>query len=329
MRAIVLKEFGGPEVLVEKEVPKPEVQPGFVLVRVHASSVNPVDTKIRRGALAAIAPDAPTILGCDASGVVEAVGKGVTDFRPGDEVFGCVGGVKGCPGCLAEYVLADADLLAPKPKSLTFVQAATLPLVTITAWEGLMDRAQLRSGATVLVHGGAGGVGHVATQIAVAHGARVFATVSNEEKASIVRKFLAEPVFYRDRSVPEYVQEATGGTGFDFIFDTVGGENVGRCFEAAAVSGTVVSISTRTSCDLSPLHQKGLSLHVVFMLIPMLYRRGRKRHGEILRQMAALVDAGKVLPLIDPQSFTFSQAELAHRHLESGQAVGKVVLIGF
>ncbi len=329
MKAMILREFGGPEVLCETEIPRPGIRPGHLLVRVRASSVNPVDAKIRRGMLAAIAPDPPTVLGCDMAGVVEEVGEGVNDFAVGDEVYGCASGVKGCGGALAEWLVADAALVARKPQTLSFAEAAALPLVGITSWEGLFDRADLQTGRTALVHGGAGGVGHMAVQLAVSRGARVFATVSTSEKAALVRRCGAEPVFYREKSVQEYVDECTGGAGFDLVFDTVGGDNVAGSFAAAAVCGTVVSISTRTTADLSPLHAKGLSLHVVFMLIPMLFNLRRARHGEILRQIAALAEAGKLQPIIDPQQFSFREAAAAHAHLESGRAVGKIVLTGF
>lgn len=332
MPAIVLREFGGPEVLELREIPRPVPAAGQVLVRVEASSVNPVDTKIRSGMLAAIAPEAPSVLGCDVAGTVEECGPGVTGFVPGDEVYGCPGGVKGNPGALAQYMVCDTRLLAPKPSSLTFEEAAALPLVSITAWDGLIDRAQVRAGQRVLVHGGTGGVGHIAVQLCAAQGAEVWATVSSPEKADLARSMgAAHTINYREQSVDDYVQQVTNGSGFDVVFDSVGGENVARCFQAAAVSGTVVSISTRTSADLSPLHAKGLSLHVVFMLIPLLYNRGRERerHGAILRELNALIAAGKVSPLLDSRRFTFKEAAAAHARLAEGKATGKITLSGF
>jgi NADPH2:quinone reductase len=330
MKAMVVREFGGPEVFEQREIPRPSPKTGQVLVRVKASSVNPVDTKIRSGMLAAIAPEAPTVLGCDMAGVVEECGAGVTAFFPGDEVYGCAGGVKGSPGALAEFMTADARLLAPKPAGLTFEEAASLPLVSITAWDGLLDRAKVRAGQRVLVHGGAGGVGHVALQLCVARGAEVWATVSSEEKAAIARALgAAGTINYREELVDDYVKRATGGAGFDVVFDSVGGDNVARCFHAAAVSGTVVSISTRTTTDLSPLHAKGLTLHVVFMLIPLLYNRGREHHGEILREVSALVAAGKLKPLLDARRFRFDEVAQAHALLQSGTATGKIALTGF
>jgi NADPH2:quinone reductase len=323
----MMSGFGGPEVLQEQEIALAEVPAGHLLVRVRASSVNPVDTKIRRGLLAAIAPESG-VLGCDLAGEV-VLAKDAPDFSVGDAVYACGTGVKGCGGALAEFAVVDAQLCALKPKNLSWEEAAALPLVSITAWEALVDRAKLLPGTPTLIHAGTGGVGHIAVQLAVHLGAQVWSTVSSAAKASIVKNYGAEPIFYRQQSVTDYVAACTGGIGFGCILDTVGGENVAQCFAAAASSGTVCSISTRCTADLSPLHAKGLSLHVVFMLLPMLNGRGRAHHGEILRSVAALVENARLKPLVDASRFTFSQAAQAHAHLESGSALGKVVLSGF
>lgn len=327
MKVQAIEQFGEPSVFKNMDLPRPKVVPGHVLIRAAASSVNPVDFKIRKGVAAKIAPAFPAILHGDVAGVIEEVGEGVSTFKPGDEVYACAGGVKGLGGALAEFMLADAALVALKPKSLTMVEAAALPLVAITAWDGLIDRAKVRAGQSVLVHAAAGGVGHIGIQLAKWAGAKVFATGSTDEKLAIARELGADvAINYRTQTVEEYMAEYTGGKGFDVVFDTVGGDNLAKSFQAAALNGTVVSTSTSSTYDLSPLHAKGLSLHVVFMLIPMLYGLGRAHHGEILSELAKLVDAGKVRPLIDPKSFSFSDVTEAHRYLESGQAIAKVTL---
>ena len=272
MKAQVIEQFGQPAVFATKEIPSPQSIPAnHVLIHVAATSVNPVDYKIRSGKAAAIAPDFPAILHGDVAGVVEAVGNGVTKFRKGDEVYGCAGGVKDSGGALTEYMIADADLLALKPQSLSLSDAAAVPLVGITAYTALIHRAQIRPGQRVLIHAATGGVGNMALQLAKSAGVEVFATVSNSVKAKIAEEGGAIPINYRQKTVEEYVAEYTDGKGFDVVFDTVGKDNLDRSFEAAALNGTVVSISTNSTHDLSPLHSKGLSLHVVFMLIPLLY----------------------------------------------------------
>lgn len=326
MKAQIIRAFGAPDVFELTTLPDPQPGRGEVLVRVQAASVNPVDYKVRRTG-PAFAPELPGVLGCDMAGEVVAVGDDVDGFAPGDRVYGCVGGVRGLPGTYAEMVAADARLLAHRPAGLLAREAAALPLVTITAWEALYDRAGLGSGQSVLIHGGAGGVGHVAVQLAKARGASVYATVSSEQKADIARRFGADDTIdYRHERVDVYTQRLTNGRGFDVVFDTSGGSDIAVSFAAARLNGQVVTIVSRYEADLSPMHVKGLTLHVVFMLIPLLHNVGRPRHGEILQQAAALVDEGSLRPLLDPGRFALADLPAAHRHAESGRAVGKVVV---
>jgi len=329
MRAMVASGFGGPDVFELKEIPRPVPGEGEVLIRVRASSVNPIDTKIRRGLLPHLAPD-PMVLGCDSAGEVVAMGPG-TGWQVGDRVMACSGGVVGYPGALAEYQVLQGSLCARCPDRLSWEACAALPLVGLTAEEAL-SRSGVRAGQRVLVHAGAGGVGQMAIQLARELGAEVWATVSTTEKAALARQLGADGViFYREQRVADYVREVTDGQGFEVIVDTVGGDNVAKCFEAVAVSGTVVSISTRTSADLSPLHAKGVSLHVVFMIIPLLYDQDepRRRQGQMLERISRLAASGRVAPLLDSRVFPFEQASAAHALLESGSALGKITLTGF
>ena len=301
--------------------------PGFkkVLVRIEASGVNPLDTKIRRGQAAHAQQPLPAVLGLDMAGTVEEVGPGVTRFSPGDEVYGMVGGVGGRQGTLAEYVVADEDLLARRPRSLPSREAAALPLITITAWEGMVDRANVGAGGRVLVHAGAGGVGHVAVQLAVAAGATVFATVSPDKK-HIVEQFGAIAIDYRAMTPAQYVAEHTGGEGFDIIYDTVGGSTIDVSFESVKrYTGRVVSCLGWTTHSLAPLSFRGASYSGVFTLAPLLTGLDERRHGEILEQAAELVDAGKLRPLVNEQRFSPSQIAAAYRNVETG-AIGKTVV---
>lgn len=324
MRAQILTANGGPEKFELRRIETPKPGPGQVLVRIHAASINQIDIKIREGL--PIGPTLPAILGADLAGIVEEVGEGVSQFRPGDAVYGCAGGVKGFGGTLADYIAADARLLAPMPRSADFHAAAALPLVAITAWEGLA-KGHLAQGEHVLIHGGTGGVGHVAIQLAKARGARIATTVDSDEAAALARSLGAdETINYRIETVAAYVARLTGGRGFDLVFDTVGGPNLVNSFEAAAPGGRIVTTNARVSLDLGPMHAKALTLSAVFMLLPMLTGEGRKAHGAILRDIAQLVDEGRLRPLIDPARFTLESAPDAHRHLASGQARGKVVV---
>ena len=326
MKAFVIDRFGEPNIFQARDLPKPKLLPNSVLIEVAATSVNPVDIKIRQGAVAKIAPDFPAVLHGDVAGIIEAVGSNVDRFKVGDEVYGCAGGVRGTGGALAEYMLADASLIAHKPKSLTMIEAAALPLVSITAWEGIIDRAKVQSGQKVLVYGGTGGVGHVGVQLAKWAGAEVYATVSSEAKAAIALSLGADATInYSDTSVEEFVARHTEGKGFDVVFDTVGNDNLQNAFKAAKLNGTVVSTVSMSEQDLTLLHAKGLTLHLVYMLIPMLSGINRAYHGEILRKVAKLVEEKQIRPLIDDKTFSFAEIAAAHAYLESG-VVGKVVL---
>ena len=330
MKAMVIKSFGEPEVFEITEIPKPELKPGYVLIRVEASSVNPIDYKIRSGLLKSLAPETG-VLGFDVAGTIEGVGDGVSKFIEGEEVFGCSGAVKEQSGALAEYQLVDANLLAKKPANLSLEECVALPLVSITAWDALVRGANIKEGECVLVHGGAGGVGHLGIQLAKMKGAKVFSTVSSNEKAEIVKGYGATPINYCNLSVSQYVKEHTDQKGFDVVFDTVGGDNLMRSFEASKLEGRVTSVNTRITCDLSILHQKALSLHVVFMIIPILHNqdKGKVLHGEILKKIVTGVESEAIKPLIHKEIFPFERISEAHSLLESGKATGKIVLRAF
>ena len=323
MRAYVV---GHPEEAFKQvDLPRPAASAGQVLVRVHASGVNPLDTKIRAGKAAHAKQPLPAVLGLDMAGVVEEVGLGVTAFRPGDEVYGMVGGVGGLQGTLAEIVVANADLIALKPKSLSMREAAALPLITITAWEGIVDRAKVHEGQKVLVHAGAGGVGHIAVQLAKAFGAEVFATVS-AGKQHVVEEFGATTIDYRTLSTEQYVAIHTEGQGFDVVYDTVGGATIDASFVAVKrYTGHVVSCLGWSTHSLAPLSFRGATYSGVFTLMPLLTGLGQAHHGVILREAAALVDGGKLRPLLNKLRFSSADIDAAHALVESG-ALGKVVV---
>lgn len=326
MKAMIVNEFGGPEVFELADVKKPSIKSAHVLVKIKATSVNMVDTMIREmGSALPISPPAPAILGMDFAGVIEEVGQGVSNYQVGDEVYGCAGGLADLPGTLAEYIVADADLIALKPKNLTMTQAAALPLVGITAFEGL-QRAGVSKGQNVLVHGGSGGVGHVAVQLAKYFGANVFSTGGGAKQLALIESLGASSINYKTESVSDYVNKHTNGQGFDIVFDSVGGENMTSSFEAASLNGQVASTVAMVNLDLSLAHFKGLSLHVVFMLIPMLHSVKRKEHADILAKLTEIAEAGQLVPVLDEQSFSLTEVGNAHARLASGNAMGKVVV---
>lgn len=326
MKAMIINKYGADSIFEKEEVATPEAKTGEVLIKIAASSINTVDTMIRNmGSDLPLSPAAPAVLGMDFAGTIESVGEGVSGFVIGDDVYGCVGGLADLQGTLADYVAADSKLIAHKPKNLSMREAAAIPLCGITAYEGLV-RAGVKSGQKVLVHGGAGGVGHIAVQLAKEFGAEVYASGGSDSSTSIIDKLGATAINYKTESVADYVAKYTDGKGFDVVFDSVGGANLTKSFEAAMLNGHVATTVSLLELDLTPAHFKGLSLHVVFMLIPMLHNHKRAEHGEILKKIAQISEAGNYTPVVDENKFSLEEVGKAHALLESGKAVGKVVV---
>lgn len=261
----------------------------------------------------------------DFAGTIEAVGTDVEAYSIGDEVYGCAGGLADLPGTLAEYIEADCNLIAEKPQNLSMCEAAALPLVGITAYEGL-KRAGINQGQKVLVHGGSGGVGHVALQLAKHFGAEVYSTGGGIRQLELIQQLGATAINYKTETVEHYVASYTDGKGFDLIFDSVGGANMTNSFQAAAFNGQIASTVALCELDLSIAHFKGLSLHIVFMLIPMLHNFKREKHAEILTNLTRIVESGGLKPVLDENTFVLNDVAQAYAHLESGKATGKVVI---
>jgi NADPH:quinone reductase len=323
MKALVLEDYGAPFKLAE--VPRPEAGTGQVLVRIRASGVNPLDTKIRAGQAPHANHRLPAILGIDLAGVVEEVGPGVTDFRPGNEVFGMTGGVGGLQGSLAEFAAVDHRLLAPKPANLSMREAAALPLVFITAWEGLVDRVNLNPQRNVLVLGGGGGVGQMAIQLARSIGSEVYG-VDGASKADSIRSMGATPIDLATETIHEYVTKYTGGKGFDVVYDTVGGASIDTAFQAVKPFGHVVSSLGWGSHSLSLLSFKSGTYSGVFTLTPLLTGEGREHFGGILREATRLATARKLWPLLDSRQFTLANVLDAYALIEQRKPRGKLVV---
>ena len=323
MKALVLNRYNGPLELTELSVPQPAE--GEVRVRIAASGLNPLDTKIRSGGAAHAKHPLPLVLGIDLAGVVDAVGPGVGAFKVGDEVYGMTGGVGGIQGSLAQYAVVDADLLALKPSNLSMREAAALPLAFITSYSGIVDRAHLQAGKTVLVQGGAGGVGHVSVQIARALGAEVFATASSRDH-DLVTRLGATPIDYRAQTVEQYVASSTHGEGFDLVVDTVGGASLDASFAAVKHFGHVVSALGWGTHALAPLSFREATYSGVFTLHPLLSGKHRAHHGEMMREATRLAEAGKLVPHLDPRRFDLGSAELAYDAITNATARGKIVV---
>ncbi len=330
MKAILATAPGGTDVLQLRDIPIPELpSPHHLRVKLAAAGVNPVDTKLR--AKPAYHPDKlPAILGCDGAGVVEAVGGAVTRFKVGDEVYFCNGGIGDEPGNYAEYTTLHEEYCAAKPANLSLQDSAALPLVLITAWEALVERAALQQGRTILIHAAAGGVGHIALQLAHHLGAHVAVTVSGDEKAGLTRSLGAEKII--DYRAQDFVQETlgwTGGKGADVVFDTVGGDTYLRSLNAARIGGKVVSVlaTPLAAADVQLARLRNLSLGFELMLTPQALNLHdeRVRQRQILEAGAKLVEAGKLGVLVTHR-LPLEQAAEAHRLIEAGGMIGKIVL---
>ena len=328
MKAIVMTAVGDAEVLKLKELAEPEITLATqIKIKVQAAGVNPVDTKVRRHGLL-FDKALPAILGCDGAGVVVEAGADVQKFKVGDKVWFCHGGLGREPGSYADYTVIDERWLSLSPQTFSFIEAAAAPLVLITAWGALFDRGGLQAGQTVLIHAGAGGVGHVAIQLAKLKGARVITTVSSEQKADFVKSLGADEVInYKDTDFVAAVNELTLGKGADLVFDTVGAEVFKASILATAHFGRLITLLDPGELNLSEARLRNLLLGFELMLTPMLrdLTTARDQHIDILERCALWIDQGllklhvsKVLPL--------ESAIEAHQLIEAGHTIGKIVL---
>lgn len=330
MQAILMTAAGSTAVLQLRDINLPELPDAQHLrVKLAAAGVNPLDTKLR--AKGTYYPTSlPTILGCDGAGIVEKVGSAVTRFKAGDAVYFCNGGIGGEPGCYAEYTTVHQDYCAAKPGNLSLQDSAALPLVLITAWEALVERAHLQAGQTILIHAAAGGVGHIAVQLAQHLNAHVAVTVSDSKKAGLVQGLGAGKIInYREQDFVQETLNWTEGKGVDVVLDCVGGETFLRSFNAARVGGKIVTLlSTPLSLADSQLARlRNLSLCYELMLTPQVQHLPEEqvRQRKILEQGAQLIEAGKLGVLVS-HVLPLREAAQAHQLIKQGGVLGKIIL---
>ncbi len=331
MKAILMTAVGDPHVLQLGDVQEPSIKSSTeILVRLKAAGINPIDTKLRGHGT--FQPDRlPSILGCDGAGIVEAIGADVTKFKIGDEVYFCNGGLGLHQGNYAELTTIDEKFAAHKPKSLSFEEAAASPLVLLTAWEALYDRGNLQSSsnANVLIHAGAGGVGHVAIQLAKLRGAKVATTIGSEAKARFVRDLGADlAIAYKQTDFVEAALNWTNNEGVDIAFDTVGGQLIEQTFPAVKIYGDLVTIlEPPTDISWKVARTRNLRFSFELMLTPMLLGNTalQIKQAQILSECAALFDSGK-LKIHVSEVFQLADVAKAHQLLETGSMTGKIAI---
>jgi len=328
MHAIVMTKTGSADVLEYRDIDQPSYGDNEVLIQVMAAGINPIDTKLRSNGLF-FTDSLPAILGCDGAGIVEQVGAHVTRFQVGDPVYYCYGGLGQPAGNYAEYIAVPEAYLAAKPDCLDFVDAAGAPLVLITAWEALFDRARIQSGQKVFIHAGAGGVGHVAIQLAKLAGCTVATSVSNADKADFVRQLGADHIInYRQNDVTQALLDWTDGAGVDVAFDTVGGEAFHALIDATRIYGDIVTLlQVPPQSDWKTIRLRNIRISQELMLTPMILAlpEAAEHHGDILDQCAQFFDQQK-LSIFVSDTLPLQQAAQAHQLLESGDVVAKLVL---
>jgi NADPH:quinone reductase-like Zn-dependent oxidoreductase len=305
MKAIRFHEFGPVSVLKYEDAPRPSPAAGEVLVKVAAAGVNPVDAKVRDGSFKRGDEKLPMIPGYDIAGVVEEVGEGVTKFKKGDAVYAYLSLMRA--GAYAQYAIAKENELALKPKSISNEEAAAVPLAALTAWQALIQTAKLETGQSVLVHGGSGGVGHFAVQLAKARGAKVSATASDKNQAFLKELGVDQPVDYRATRFEDVVKDV------DIVLDTVAGETLARSYDVVKKGGIVVSILDQP--NPIELAKRGIRGEVILV----------RPNGEQLAEIATLIEAGKIKPTIS-MTMPLAEAAKAHEQIETGHTRGKIVL---
>ena len=330
MKAIILKRYGGPDQVTFADIARPALKPDEILVQVHAAGLNPIDNAIPRGTFKAMLKfQLPATLGSDLAGVVVEVGSRVTRFKPGDAVFASIFDLG--TGALAEFAVVPENAAAPKPANLDFVQAASIPMVGLTSWQALKERAKLKPGQKVFIPAGSGGIGTFASQLAKHLGAKVGTTTSTGN-VNLVQSLGADEVIdYKKQEFEEVLRD------YDAVLGTVRGDTIEKSLRILKPKSNVVSLVEPP--DAAFARVRGMNFFMVFvigLLSRKIIRQARKRgveysflfvhpDGRQLAEIGKLLEAGRIRPVID-KVFPFDQAKEALAYLEKGRAKGKVVV---
>lgn len=329
MKAVVMRGKGSVDGLQLVDILEPEITlASEVKIRIRAAGVNPIDAKVRENGHFYPQPSLPIVLGCDGAGEIVAIGKQVSGFKVGDEVWFCNGGLGKEQGNYAEYTVLDSRWIALKPKNCTFSEAAAMPLVLMTAWGALIEKGNIQPGQTVLIHAGAGGVGHIAIQIAKLQGAKVITTVSTKEKETFVQALGVDHVInYSENGFADKVNQLTGGKGVDLVIDTVGADVFKESLAVTAYYGRVITLLDPGKQSLVEARVRNLLIGFELMLTPMLKGLNQERDKQIerLRKCSSWVERGDLKVHVS-EIVSMDQVARVHSTIEQGHMIGKVVI---
>ncbi|WP_020408473.1 zinc-binding dehydrogenase [Hahella ganghwensis] len=327
MKAIAMTDFGSNNVFKTVDIEPPQIGDHDLLIEVLASSVNPIDIKLRQGAFPQLCPNMPAVLNSDVAGVVVETGRAVKNFSPGDEVFACAGGIAGIQGALAQHMAVPEKFVAKKPQKLSFTEAAALPLVALTAWEVIAKRALVSRDDKVLVIGGTGGVGHIAAQLAKLRGSEVTVTVGSEAKWGRIKDWgIDHYINYREESFEDALQRVNAPHGFNVVVDTVGDAMFQQAQSVIGPQGRLCSLVAAGTHDLTQAYIKSTRIDLINILLPIITGIGGDDRGMILTEIAQLVDSGQLHLLVDSHRFRFTEVAEAHAYMETKSHTGKIVL---
>ena len=328
MKAILIKKVGSPDVLEIQDIPKPKIKnTSDVLVKIKAAGINPIDTKLRAG----LYPlnNFPAVLGCDGAGIIEDIGTKVTKFKIGDPVYYFHGGIDGIQGNYTEYKVLNQRFIANKPKSINFYEAAATPLAAITAWEALYIHGKLTKDKSIYINASAGGVGHIAVQLAKQKKAKVFASVSSREKAKFVRGLGADYILdYKKQNIPDEILKLTNNRGVDIALDSVGGSEIEKIIPAISHYGKIITLlQPNNKIDWSIARFRNINLSFEVMLSPLLFNLRNKQINQtkILAKCSELIDNNN-LKIYVSSVLPLKSAIEAHKKIQNGHTLGKIVL---
>lgn len=327
MKAIIINKFGDSSEFKTSEFQKPTINKNQVLLKVEGTNINPADIMMRQGSLPLI-NQFPAILHTDVTGTIIELGENVENFRLGQSVLGFAGVVNGRQGALADFMAVDENLIVLAPENLSVKEIAALPMISVTAWEAVVEKANTKSGEKILIHGGVGGVGHMAIQIAKSFGAIVYTTVGSIEDEKLALRLGADFVInYKSETVENYTQKYTNGTGFDVVIDTVGGTNFETSLKATKVYGRLVSTYLWGQVDMTEAANKSIHVFPINIWIPMVTNIRPKYHRNMIQKVVHLISKEQLKPLVNDRNFTFDEVTEAHDFAASKSGVGKIVLL--